>query len=79
MTAPMKPNSSLMIGVDKIGVRFGQEEKFLAAFHQADAGQAAGTNGDERLQRAGSHAPCGSRVGMEERFKTRAGGTARER
>src|SRR5277367_726067 len=57
-------------GVDKIGVGFGQEEKFLAAFHQADAGHAAGTNGDERLQELEASA-LRVAVGMEERFKTR--------
>src|SRR5579859_1802572 len=36
-------------GVDEIGMSLGQVEKFLFAFHQADAGEAAGTHGDERL------------------------------
>ena len=57
-------------GVDEIGVRFGQEEKFLAAFHQADAGQAAGANGDERLQQLKASA-LRVAVGMEEGFEAR--------
>src|SRR5579872_3673472 len=35
--------------VDEIGVRLGKIEEFLAALHQADAGQAARSNGDKRL------------------------------
>ena len=54
---------------DKIRVRLGQEEKFLAAFHQADAGKAARTNGDERLQQLEA-AACGSSSG--ERTSRRA-------
>src|SRR5882724_4062178 len=37
-------------GENKIGVRFGEIEKFLFAFHKADAGEASGTNSDERLR-----------------------------
>ena len=55
---------------NKIGVRFGQKEKLLPAFHQADAGEAAGADGDERLQELEA-APCGSGSGMEEGFKAR--------
>src|SRR5438552_4766005 len=37
-------------GENKIGVRFGEIEKFLLAFHEADAGEASGTDSDERLR-----------------------------
>src|SRR3989440_312218 len=37
-------------GKNKIGVRFGEIEKFLFAFHEADAREAAGTDSDERLR-----------------------------
>src|SRR5580765_5307121 len=36
--------------VNEIGMRFGKIEKFLLAFHQADTGETAGADGNERLQ-----------------------------
>src|ERR1019366_1972407 len=36
-------------GEDKIRVRFGKIKQFLLPFHQAEPGDAASRNGDERL------------------------------
>ena len=36
-------------GEDEVGVRLGKIEKLLLAFHQADAGDAAGAHRDQRL------------------------------
>ena len=37
------------VGEDEVGVRLGQVEELLHAFHVAAAGEAAGADGDERL------------------------------
>ena len=47
--APIRPSSSRDHRVDEVGVRLRQVEQLLHAAHQAAAEDAAGADGDERL------------------------------